>query len=84
MNKQVTNENKVNNEEIKKLVIARLDTIPSDVSISVGSDGSYNKKQLIEQIEMDTEIGRKMVEIDIEYLRRLKEGILNAPSISNY
>lgn len=71
-------------EEIKKLVIARLDTIPTDVSISIGSEGSFSKKELIDQIIADTELGKKMIEIDLEYLRSLKKGIYNAPSSSNH
>ena len=61
-------------EQLKKLVIARLDTLPPNVSISVGSDGQFNKKELIEQIKNDTNIGKKMIEIEIEYMRMLKKG----------
>lgn len=76
--------NKDKKEQVKKLVIARLDSLPSNVNISVGSEGSFNKQQLIEQIESDTEIGKKMIEIELEYLRKLKEGILYAPINSNH
>ena len=76
----MSKEDKEKKEEIKKLVVARLDTLPPNVKISVGSEGSFNKKELIKQIESDTEIGRKMVEIELEYLRKLKEGILYASS----
>lgn len=75
-------EDKQKTEDLKKLVVARLDTLPPSVKISVGSEGSFDKKQLIQQIENNTEIGRKIVEIELEYLRRLKEGILYA-SIGN-
>lgn len=76
--------NKDKKEQIKKLVIARLDSLPSNVNISVGSEGSFNKQQLIEQVESDTEIGEKMIEIELEYLRKLKEGILYASINSNH
>ena len=71
-------------EEIKKLVIARLDALPPNVLISVGSEGHFNKEELIKQIENDTEIGKKMIEIELEYLRKLKEGIFYASGNSNY
>lgn len=77
-------EDKEKEEEIKKLVIARLDTLPPNVSISVGSKGHFNKEDLIKQIENNTEIGKKMIEIELEYLRRLKEGIFYASGNSNY
>lgn len=76
--------NKDKKEQVKKLVIARLDSLPSNVRISVGSEGSFNKQQLIEQVKSDTEIGEKMIEIELEYLRKLKEGILYASIDSNH
>ncbi len=77
-------EDKEKKEGIKKLVVARLDALPPNVSISVGSEGHFNKKELIEQIENDTEIGKKMIEIELGYLRMLKEGIFYASGSSNY
>lgn len=77
-------EDKQKKEEIKKLVIVRLDALPSNISISVGSEGHFNKEELIKQIENDTEIGKKMIEIELEYLRKLKEGIFYASRNSNY
>ena len=77
-------EDKQKKEEIKKLVIVRLDALPPNVSISVGSEGHFNKEELIKQIENDTEIGKKMIEIELEYLRKLKEGIFYASRNSNY
>lgn len=77
-------EDKEKKEEIKKLVIARLDALPPNISISVGSEGHFNKEELIKQIENDTEIGKKMIEIELEYLRKLKEGILYASGNSSY
>ena len=71
-------------EEIKKLVVARLDSIPPDVSISVGSEGAFTKNELISQIQNDTEIGHKMIEIEMAYLRKLKEGILYATIPANH
>jgi len=71
-------------EDIKNLVVARLDSLPPEVSISVGSEGAFTKNELIKQIQNDTEIGHKMIEIELEYLRKLKEGILYATIASNH
>lgn len=76
--------NKDKKEQVKKLVIARLGSLPSNVKISVGSEGSFNKQELIDQVESDTEIGEKMIEIELQYLRKLKEGILYASINSNH
>ncbi len=77
-------EDKEKKEEIKKLVIARLDTIPPNISISVGSEGNFTKQELIEQIQNDTVIGEKMVRLELEYLRKIKEGKYYAEFPSNY
>lgn len=81
------------NEEIKKeeekqkdninLVIARIDMIPSDKFISIGSDGEFTKQQLIEEVKNNSEVGRKVIEMQLEYIRLLKEGILYGQSSSS-
>ena len=63
-----------NQEEIKALVIARLKTLPVDKSISIGSDGGLTKEELIQHIEQEDQIGQKIVEIEMNFLRMLKEG----------
>ena len=64
------------NDDIKELVIARLQTLPDDVSVSMGAEGEYSKEQIIEHVEQGDEIGNKMVEIEMNFLRSLKEGKL--------
>lgn len=55
-----------------ELVISRLRTIPDDQEISVGTEGSYTKNQLIQHIKKDDELGKKFVEIELHYLQSLK------------
>ncbi|MEK6920636.1 MAG: hypothetical protein AABX82_02035 [Nanoarchaeota archaeon] len=63
-------------EDIKKLVIARLEVLPSDKKISIGSIGEFTKEQLIQSVKNEDAIGRKMIQIEIEFLQALKEGIV--------
>ncbi len=63
-----------NEQEIKNLVIARLKTLPEDKSISVGSDGDFTKDQLIQHVEDNDEIGKKVIEVEMNFLRAVKEG----------
>ncbi len=63
-------------QEIKELVIARLDTLPDGVGVSVGSDGDYSKKDLIQHVELGDEIGKKIIEVEMHFLRALKSGAL--------
>lgn len=61
-------------EDIINLVIARLETIPRNVKISVGSGtvgGSYSITDLIDRVRSQDEIGRNMVDIQMAYLRNL-------------
>ena len=66
----------VTSGEIKELVIARLRTLSSNKKISIGSEGEFTIDELINRVQNDDEIGKKMVEIQLQYLRSLKEGIL--------
>ncbi len=63
-------------EDIKKLVLARLDVFPKDKKISVGSIGEFTREELIEHIKKDDDIGKKFVSIEMEFLRPLKSGLL--------
>lgn len=60
--------------EEKELVIARLQTIPSNIRISMGE--TYNRAELIEEVENETMIGEKIVQMHMEYLKALSNGEL--------
>lgn len=62
-------------EEIKKIVIARLETLPPDKKISIGSSGEFTRDEIIERVEKGDEIGKKMIQVEMEFLRALKNGI---------
>lgn len=59
-------------EEIRKLVVARLKILSSDTSISIGSDGSFSRDELIDKIEANDPIGQKFEQIELEWLRSWK------------
>jgi len=75
--------NKIN-EEIKKIVIARLEVFPSDKRISIGSIGELTKEEMIENVEKETDIGEKIAEVQLNYLRALKEGIFYEQDFTNH
>lgn len=62
-------------KQTTELVIARLQVIPSGVVISVGPNGSFTKEELIEHIKKNDDIGKKIKEIQLEYLRLLKTNV---------
>ena len=62
-------------KEIIDLVVARLQNLPSNKEISIGSSGEFTKDQLIEHVKDDDEVGKKMVAIEMDFLRSMKDGI---------
>ena len=59
-------------EDIKKLVIARLQILSSNTMISVGPEGSFSRDDLIEKVKEGDRIGKKIVEVQMEWLRSFK------------
>ena len=66
------------NPKIIRLVIARLEVWPEDAKLAIVGLGTSNKKELITHVKKGTDVGRKIVEIELEYLKSLKKGILYA------
>ena len=64
------------NPEITELVIARLETLPSNLKMSIGNYGEFTKEELIEHVKKGDQIGNKLVEIELEFLRAMKEGVV--------
>lgn len=61
-------------QDIINLVIARLKTIPSNANLSVGSDKEpMSAEALIEEVKKQTEIGKKLIESQLFFLRSLQD-----------
>lgn len=63
-------------EDMKKLVIARIQTLPPNLGIAMGSGEKFNKADLIKHVENEDEVGKKYIEMQMEFLRSLKDGSL--------
>ena len=72
----MSNINYIENKDVRDLVKARLDTMPRNIKISIGSEGSFSKEELKEHVDKKDSIGEKIVEIDMEFLQALKRGVL--------
>jgi hypothetical protein len=68
--------NNDNEKLAKEIVIARLETLPSNVGIAIGDEGEYTKEEIIKHIEKGDKLGKMFVDIDLEFLRALKTGEL--------
>ena len=65
------------NAEIRELVMVRLSTFPSDKKICIGKYGELSREDMIKHVSKEDEIGKKINEIELAYLRALKEGIVS-------
>lgn len=65
----------ISDQEIRDLVIERLKTLPQQTGISIGSRGDFGKDELIQHVQENDEIGKKIVEAELNFLRSLKEGL---------
>ncbi len=64
-------------EEIRNLVLARLQVISPNTIKCIGSDGSFNRDQLIEHVKLGDKIGKTIEQMEMEWLRALKGGLIN-------
>ena len=63
----------ITSEEIKQLVIERLRRIPVGKKISIGADGDFTSDELIKLVETNNKVGDKIIKMQLEYLRSLKD-----------
>lgn len=59
-------------EDVKKLVIARLETMPANLKMSIGGDEDLDKHKMIKEVEKESDVGKKIVEMHMLYLRSFK------------
>lgn len=63
-------------EEIRKLVIARLKLLSPDTIKCIGNEGNFNRDELIQHVEVGDKIGKTIENIEMEWLKALKDGII--------
>ncbi|MDO8676312.1 MAG: hypothetical protein Q7K16_01530 [Candidatus Azambacteria bacterium] len=63
------------NQATKDLVLARLEVLPSNASISIGSFGQLSRDEMIAHVKKSGDkAGEKITEIEMDFLRDLKSG----------
>jgi len=62
------------NQKLKELVLAKLDSYPSDRKMSIGSKGEFTKAQLIKSVEAEDDIGKQIMEMELEFLKAISRG----------
>ncbi len=59
------------NDYIRKLVVARLQAVPPNISFSVGKFGDFTKDELIEQVREGSNVGKATIEMELNFLREM-------------
>ena len=60
-------------EDEMKIVIHRLESMPSNIELAIGNFGSFSRKKLIEHVKEKDEIGELVVDIYMNQLRAYKD-----------
>ncbi|MBI2507842.1 hypothetical protein HYV89_02710 [Candidatus Woesearchaeota archaeon] len=62
-------------KSMRDLAIARIEVqVSSNMRLSMGSYGNMSKEEMIEHIKKDDEIGRKIVESQLRFIRAQASG----------
>lgn len=62
---------------LKQIVLERLRQTSPNFKVALGSkEGFLHKEQLINEVSKNTDLGRKIIDIQRKYLESLKEGIV--------
>ena len=56
-----------------KIVRARIESMPSNMRLSIGGMGSFDKNQLLQHVDDRDEIGQLLVKMHFNYLRTFKK-----------
>lgn len=71
----IQSKDKETQEDIKKLVMARIKAASDDLAISIGSE-EYTKEAILKSVEAGDELGQEIIEMQMEYLRDMAEGAI--------
>ena len=62
------------NEELKKVVLWRLETIPPNFKLSVGSKGTFTREELKQHVEKGDEVGLMFANIQLNFMKAMASG----------
>lgn len=70
--------NEEDSQYIKILVKERLSAMPPDVSFSVGNYGDFSPRDLINEIDKNSEVGKAAIEMQINFIRKMPK-LMSSP-----
>ena len=74
----MTNQTSIN-EDIKNLVLARLQTLNPDSKILLmGEKETFTVRDMMNEVKKDSELGRRIVEVQMSYIKMLASGEIDS------
>jgi len=61
-------------EDLKKLILLRLESWPPNVKIALGSGEELSRDQLIEFVKQGGPLGEEIIAMQLRYMRSMKTG----------
>lgn len=61
----------MDSDDVRKLVVARLNAMPPDISFSIGAFGDYTRDQLIREVEKGSEVGQEAINLELSFLKKM-------------
>lgn len=72
----MSNEKKEKEQELKELVLARIDVMPPNLKLSIGNFGTFTKQELIEHVKKGDEAGKQIIQMQLNFIKALTSGRL--------
>lgn len=62
------------NSEIKKVVIMRIESMPSNLKLSIGDNQSLTKEEMIKHVREEDATGRQIINSHISFMKAIARG----------
>ncbi|MBS3145890.1 hypothetical protein J4414_03755 [Candidatus Woesearchaeota archaeon] len=61
-------------DELKKIVLWRLETIPPNFKLSIGNEGTFTKEELKQHVQKEDHVGVTFAKIQLNFMKALASG----------
>ena len=61
-------------EELKKIVLWKLDTVLPNYKLSIGDKGTFTKEELIDHVNKEDDIGTTYSNMQLKFMKALANG----------
>jgi len=62
------------NDDVKELVLARLDIMPQNFKLALGNQGVYTKEELINNVKEGNTVGVQVINMEMSFIKALTSG----------